>query len=49
MVRYGRYVNFLLRGTVFSCTLEVQEVHYYCSVEVFTIKFHPSAFFCFVN
>ena len=33
MVRYGRYVNYLLRGTVFSCTLEVQEVHYYCSVQ----------------
>ena len=44
MVWYGWYVNFLLRGTVFSCTLEVQEVHYYCSVEVFPIKFHPFAY-----
>ena len=49
MVRYGRYVNFLLRGTVFSCTLEVQEVHYYCSVEVFTIKCHPSAYFALLG
>ena len=43
MVWYGRYVKFLLCGTVFSCTLEVQEVH---SVEVFTISF---CLFCFVG
>ena len=49
MVRYGWYVNFLLCGTVFSCTLEVQEVRYYCSVEVFTIKFHPSAYFALLG
>ena len=41
MVRYGWYVTFLLCGTVFSCTLEVQEIR---SVEVFTIKFHPAYF-----
>ena len=41
MVRYGRYVKYLLCGTVFSCTLEVQKVR---SVEVFTIKFHPAYF-----
>ena len=50
MVRYRRYVNFLLDDTVFSCTLEVQEVYYYyCSVEVFTIKFHPSAYFALLG
>ena len=37
MVWYGWYVKFLLCCTVFSCTLEVQEVR---SVELFTIKFH---------
>ena len=46
MVRYGRYVKFFLCGTVFSCTLEVQEVR---SVEVFTIKFHPSAYFALLG
>ena len=46
IVRYGRYVKFLLCVTVFSCTLEVQEVR---SVEVFTIKFHPSAYFAFLG
>ena len=46
MVRYGRYVKYLLCGTVFSCTLEVQEVR---SVEVFTIKFHPSAYFALLD
>ena len=46
MVRYGRYVKFLLCVTVFSCTLEVQEVR---SVEVFTIKFHPSAYFALLG
>ena len=49
MVKYGWYINLLLRGTVFSCTLEVQQVHYYCSVEVFTIKFHPSAYFALLG
>ena len=43
MVWHGRYVKFLLCGTVFSCTLEVQEVH---SLEVFTISF---CLFCFVG
>ncbi len=38
-----------MRGTVFSCTLEVQEVRYYCSVEMFTIKFHPSAYFALLG
>ena len=46
MVRYGRHVKFLLCGTVFSCTLEVQEVR---SVEVFTIKFHHSAYFALLG
>ena len=46
MVRYGRYVKFVLFGTVFSCTLEVQEVH---SVEVFTIKCHSSAYFALLG
>ena len=47
MVRYWRYVKYLLCGTIFSCTLEVQEVR---SVEVFTIKFHPSAYLlCWVK
>ena len=46
MVWYGRYVNFLLCGTVFSCTLEVQEVR---SVEVFIIKFHSSAYFALLG
>ena len=46
---HERYVNFLLCGTVFSCSLGVQEVHYYCSVEVFTIKFHPSAYFALLG
>ena len=41
--------NFLLCSTVFSCTLEVQEVHYYCSVEVVTIKFHPSVYFALLG
>ena len=42
----GGTLKFLLCGTVFSCTLEVQEVH---SVEVFTIKFHPSAYFALLG
>ena len=42
MVWYGRYVKFLLCSIVFSTTLEVQEVR---SVEMFTIKFHFSAYF----
>ena len=46
MVRYGRYVKFLLCGIVFSCTLEVQEVR---SVEVFTINFLSFCLFCFVG
>ena len=46
MVWYGRCVIFLLCGTVFSCTLEVQEVH---SVEVFTIKFHLFASFALLG
>ena len=46
MVRYGRYVKFLFCGTVFSCTLEVQEVR---SVEVFAIKFHSSDYFALLG
>ena len=46
MVRYGWYVKCLLCGTAFSCTLEVQEVR---SVEVFTIKFHSSAYFALLG
>ena len=46
MVRYGLYIKFLLCVTIFSCTLEVQEVR---SVEVFTIKFHLSASFCLLG
>ena len=46
MVWYGRYVKFLLCVTVFTCTLEVQEVR---SVEVFTIKFHLSAYFALLG
>ena len=46
MAQCGQYVNFLLCGLYLAaCTPEAQEVHYYCSVQVFTIEFHPSAYF----
>ena len=43
---YGVYILFIARYCmyIYSCTQEVQDVHYYCSVEVFIKKFDPAYF-----
>ena len=49
VVRYSILTFYCVVLYLAACTLKVQEVHYYCSVEMFTITLHPSAYFALLG